>query len=145
MLVKIAGEVLLLRKSPEDKGELWEFLLPRQTRPLAQHSGAMATESDSPFDQLLKEYSLVFREFDDLTLARWLAQTLGQLQGKVWRSTHPLLGAYRLGAQVGHERQIWFKRLATPPQAYLESPCCRAPTLPLLTRDVRETGLICQH
>ncbi|HEX4263436.1 MAG TPA: hypothetical protein VH597_03780 [Verrucomicrobiae bacterium] len=105
----------------------------------------MATESDSPFDQLLKEYSLVFREFDDLTLARWLAQTLGQLQGKVWRSTHPLLGAYRLGAQIGHERQIWFKRLATPPPAYLESHCCRAPTLPLLTRDVRETGLICQH
>jgi hypothetical protein len=105
----------------------------------------MATESDSPFDQLLKEYSLVFREFDDLTLARWLAQTLGQIQGKVWRSTHPLLGAYRLGAQIGHERQIWFKRLATPPPAYLESHCCRAPTLPLLTRDVRETGLICQH
>jgi hypothetical protein len=105
----------------------------------------MATESDSPFDQLLKEYSLVFREFDDLTLGRWLAQTLGQLEGKVWRSTHPLLGAYRLAAQIGHERQIWFKRLATPPPAYLESPCCRAPMLPLLTRDVRETGLICQH
>lgn len=105
----------------------------------------MATESDSPFDQLLKEYSLVFREFDDLTLARWLAQTLGQIEGKVWRSTHPLLGAYRLAAQIGHERQIWFKRLATPPSTYLESPCCRAPMLPLLTRDVRETGLICQH
>ncbi|HWD91461.1 MAG TPA: hypothetical protein VG938_03845 [Verrucomicrobiae bacterium] len=105
----------------------------------------MATESDSPFDQLLKEYSLVFREFDDLTLARWLAQTLGQLEGKAWRSTHPLLGAYRLAAQIGHERQIWFKRLATPPAGYLESPCCRAPMLPLLTRDVRETGLICQH
>jgi hypothetical protein len=105
----------------------------------------MATESDSPFDQLLKEYSLVFREFDELTLARWLAQTLGQIEGKAWRSTHPLLGAYRLAAQIGHERQIWFKRLATPPAAYLESPCCRAPMLPLLTRDVRETGLICQH
>ena len=105
----------------------------------------MATEPDSPRDQLWKEYSLVFREFDDLTLARWLAQTLGQLEGKVWRGSHPLLSTYGLAAQIGHDRQIWFKRLATAPQAYLESGCCRAPMLPLLTRDVRETGLICQH
>jgi len=105
----------------------------------------MATESESPRDQLWKEYSLVFREFDDLTLARWLAQTLGQLEGKAWRSSHPLLAAYGLAAQIGYERQIWFKRLATAPPAYPESPCCRAPILPLLTRDVRETGLICQH
>jgi hypothetical protein len=105
----------------------------------------MATNPESPLDLLWKEYSLVFREFDDLTLARWLAQTLGQLEGKAWRLSHPLLAAYRLGAQMGDERQIWFKRLATPPAAYVESPCCRAPMLPLLTRDVRDTGLICQH
>src|SRR5215468_305777 len=105
----------------------------------------MASNAESPLDLLWKEYSHAFRDFDDLTLARWLAQTLGQLEGKAWRLSHPLLGAYRLGAQIGHERQIWFKRLATPPSAYLESPCCRAPMLPLLTRDVRETGLICQH
>ena len=79
------------------------------------------------------------------TLARWLAQTLGQIEGKVWRLTHPLLGAYRLAAQSAHDRQIWFKRLANTPSAYTESPCCRAPMLPLLTRDVHETGLICQH
>ena len=102
-------------------------------------------ESDAPLDLLWKEYSLVFREFDDLTLARWMAQTLGQIQGKAWRLSHPLLGAYRLAAQLGHERQIWFKRLTNPPPAYAESPCCRAPMLPLLTRDVREAGLICQH
>jgi hypothetical protein len=105
----------------------------------------MATNPESPLDLLWKEYSLVFREFDDLTLARWLAQTLGQLEGKAWRLSHPLLGAYRLAAQMGHEKQIWFKRLATPPAAYSESPCCRAPMLPLLTRDVRDAGLICQH
>jgi len=105
----------------------------------------VATNPESPMDLLWKEYSLVFREFDDHTLARWLAQTLGQLEGKAWRLSHPLLGAYRLAAQLGHERQIWFKRLATPPAAYGESPCCRAPMLPLLTRDVRDTGLICQH
>ncbi|HYG21227.1 MAG TPA: hypothetical protein VEH04_00485 [Verrucomicrobiae bacterium] len=106
---------------------------------------AMANNPESPLDLLWKEYGTVFRDFDDLTLARWLAQTLGQLEGKVWRLSHPLLGAYRLAAQLAHDRQIWFKRLATPPSAYSESPCCRAPFLPLLTRDVRDTGLICQH
>ena len=105
----------------------------------------MAFESDSPLDRLWQEYGRPFQEWDDLTLARWLAQTLGQLEGKAWRLSHPLVGAYRLGAQLAHNRQIWFKRLATPPAAYTESPCCRAPFLPLLTRDVRETGLICQH
>jgi hypothetical protein len=105
----------------------------------------MAFESDAPLDQLWQEYGRVFQEWDDLTLARWLAQTLGELEGKSWRLSHPLVGAYRLAAQLAHDRQIWFKRLATPPAAYAESPCCRAPFLPLLTRDVRESGLICQH
>lgn len=106
---------------------------------------AMAFASDSPLDQLWKSYGRVFQDFDDLSLGRWLAQTLGQLEGKSWRLSHPLVGAYRLGAQIGHERQIWHKRIATPPAAYCESSCCRAPMLPLLTRDVRESGLICQH
>ena len=105
----------------------------------------MPSNADSPLDLLWKEYGLAFRDFDDLTLARWSAQTLGQFEGKTWRLSHPLLGAYRLAAQLAHERQIWFKRLATPPAAYAESSCCRAPMLPLLTRDVREAGLICQH
>lgn len=105
----------------------------------------MASESDSPYDQLWKEYSAVFREFDDLTLARWLSQTLAQVEGKVWRMSHPLLGAYRLAAQLAHERAIWHKRLTRPPAAYNESPCCRAPALPLLTREIKESGLICQH
>jgi hypothetical protein len=105
----------------------------------------VSTNAESPLDLLWKEYGLVFRDFDDLTLARWMAQTLGQFEGKAWRLSHPLLGAYRLAGQLAHERQIWFKRLATPPAAYRESACCRAPLLPLLTRDVREAGLICQH
>jgi len=105
----------------------------------------MATNSESPLDLLWKEYSQVFREFDDATLARWLAQTLGQLEGKTWRHSHPLIGAYRLAAQLAHERQIWLMRLATIPAAYSASPCCRAPALPLLTRDVAEAGLVCQH
>lgn len=105
----------------------------------------MAFESDSPLDLLWKEYGRVFADFDDLTLARWLAQTLGQLEGKSWRLSHPLVRAYQLAAQLGHDRQIWHKRLATAPAAYAESLCCRAPFLPLLTRDVCESGLICQH
>jgi hypothetical protein len=105
----------------------------------------MATNADAPLDLLWKEYSLGFRDFDDLTLGRWLTQTLGQLAGKTWRLSHPLLGAYRLAAQLAHERQIWLQRLVTSPPAYSESPCCRAPMLPLLTRDVHEAGLICQH
>ena len=105
----------------------------------------MAFENESPLDSLWKEYGRAFKDFDDLSLARWLAQTLGQLEGKAWRLSHPLVGAYRLAAILAHERQVWFKRMATPPAAYAESPCCRAPFLPLLTRDVRESGLICQH
>src|SRR5439155_24834067 len=105
----------------------------------------MATEPESPLDKPWKEYGRVFHDFDDLTLARWLAQTLGQLEGRAWRLSHPLLGAYRLAAQIAHDRQIWLKRLANPPTAYAEAPCCRAPLLPLLTRDVLESGLVCQH
>jgi hypothetical protein len=105
----------------------------------------MAFESDSPLDSLWKEYGRAFQAWDDLTLGRWLAQTLGQLEGRAWRLSHPLVGAYRLAAKIAHDRQIWLKRLATPPAAYGESPCCRAPLLPLLTRDVRAEGLICEH
>src|SRR3954466_16199616 len=105
----------------------------------------MPFNQDSSLDRLWKEHSLVIRAFDDLTLARWLAQTLGQLEGRVWRLSHPLMGAYRLAAQLAYDRQIWRKRLATAPAAYAEAPCCRAPLLPFLTRDVRECGLLCQH
>ncbi len=100
--------------------------------------------SEAP-DQLWKEYIQVFEAFDDLTLARWMAQTLGQLEGRVWRFSHPLIGAYRLAAEAGHSRQIWLKRLATTPAAFPEAPCCRAPSLPLFTRDIVSSGLICEH
>jgi len=101
--------------------------------------------AESSTDRLWKEYSRAFEAFDDLTLARWLAQTLGQLQGRVWRFSHPLASAFRLAAEVGHDRQIWHKRLVDIPAPFIESPCCRAPLLPLFTRDILETGLVCQH
>ncbi|HEY4952874.1 MAG TPA: hypothetical protein VII71_05770, partial [Verrucomicrobiae bacterium] len=65
----------------------------------------MAFESDAPIDLLWKEYGRAFADFDDLTLARWLAQTLGQFEGRAWRHTHPLVGAYRLAAKIAHDRQ----------------------------------------
>jgi hypothetical protein len=111
----------------------------------ARQTLLMAFNHESRLDALLKEYSQAFIDFDDLTLARWLAQTLGQIEGRAWRWSHPLLGAYRIAAQLAHHRQVWLKRLATPPARYSEAPCCRAPMLPLLTRDVRDAGLICQH
>ena len=105
----------------------------------------MASEPETPLDILWTEYGRAFRDYDDLRLARWMAQTLSQFEGKIWRLSHPLVGAYRVVAQVAHERQIWLKRLAAAPAAYPQSPCCRAPLLPLLTRDVFETGLVCEH
>jgi hypothetical protein len=104
-----------------------------------------AQEEETPLDKLWKEYAQSFRDFDDLTLARWCSQTLGQLRGRAWRLSHPLVGAYRLAAQLAHDRQIWLKRLVNMPAGYLEASCCRAPLLPLFTRDVASAGLICQH
>lgn len=105
----------------------------------------MAVNPESPLDKLWHEYALVFREFDDLKLARWMAQTLGQLEGRAWRLSHPLLGAYRLAAQTASDRGISVQRLATFPAAYTEAECCHAPLIPLLTRDVKESGLGCPH
>jgi len=105
----------------------------------------MANYSESPLDRLWREYSVVFQDFDDLSLGRWMAQTLSQLAHRTWRLSHPLVGAYRLASHLAHDRQIWLKRTTAIPSAYPESPCCRAPLLPLLTRDVVETGLACQH
>jgi uncharacterized protein YbaR (Trm112 family) len=105
----------------------------------------MAFEPEAPLDALWRQYGSVFREWDDLTLGRWLAQTLGQLEGRAWRLSHPLVGSYRLAAQVANEKQIWHQRVVNIPAGYTESPCCRAPFLPLVTRDVHTEGLICQH
>ncbi|MCX8155899.1 MAG: hypothetical protein N3J91_05525 [Verrucomicrobiae bacterium] len=105
----------------------------------------MQAHDDAALDQLWQEYALVFREFDDLTLARWMAQTLGQLTGKLWRASHPLVSAYRVASMVAHERQIWLKRLTNRPAPYTEAPCCRAPLVPMFTRDVKEVGLLCLH
>ena len=41
---------------------------------------SMNEDQESPIDKLWLEYSHVFRDFDDLTLARWLAQTLSLIR-----------------------------------------------------------------
>lgn len=105
----------------------------------------MEEHPENEMDLLMKEYGLVFKTWDDGTLARWMSQTLGQFEGRLWRYSHPLIRSYQLAAAHGHERGIWLKRLATFPSAYTEAPCCRAPLLPLFTRDVMDAGLICIH
>lgn len=105
----------------------------------------MVHDQDTPLDRLWQEYGDSLKHFDDLSLARWMAQTLGQFEGQAWRFSHPLVGVYRIAAHMAHDRQIWFKRLVTIPGSYLEASCCRAPLLPFLTRDALEMGLICQH
>ena len=105
----------------------------------------MASEENSKHDQLWMGYSRVFVEMDDLSLARWMAQTLGQLSGHAWRLSHPLLQTYELAAHTAHDRQIWLKGMAIIPAEYTAAECCRAPLLPVLSRDVFDVGLVCKH
>ncbi|HMJ88908.1 MAG TPA: hypothetical protein VK530_03785, partial [Candidatus Acidoferrum sp.] len=105
----------------------------------------VSVNPESPLDRLWQEYAVAFKDYDDLTLARWMAQTLGQLEGKVWRLSHPLVGAYRLASQVARDRGMSVQRMATFPAAYNSAECCGSPLVPLLTRDVKEAGLGCPH
>ena len=84
-------------------------------------------------------------EMDDLTLARWMAQTLGQFSGQAWRLSHPLMLAYEGAAHAAHDRQIWLKGMGIIPADYIAAECCRAPLLPMLSRDVFDVGLGCKH
>ena len=47
----------------------------------------------------------------------------GQFEGRVWRMSHPLVSAYRAGAEVANERATWHKRLATLPPVFSTSEC----------------------
>src|SRR5687768_6671780 len=98
--------------------------------------GADGLDMSDPVNKLWEEYQQPFNELDDHTLARWLCQTLGQFEGKLWRMSHPLVGAYRAAADIAQDRQIWHKRLATPPAAFPPAECCRAPMLLVFTRDI---------
>jgi len=105
----------------------------------------MSGDEQAQLDQLWQEYGSFLKGWDDLSLARWMAQTLGQLNGKVWRLSHPLIGVYRLAAMEAHGRGLRLGRLAQVPHDYPSSPCCGNPLLPLVTRDVGEEGMLCAH
>ena len=77
---------------------------------LWSHAAGVAHEVDST-EALWQDYSSLFQGFGDLVLARWMAQSLTQLQGNLWRMSHPLAASYRLAAMVGLDRQIWHQRL----------------------------------
>ena len=74
-----------------------------------------------------------------------MVQSLGHLRGGIWRLSHPFIGGYRMAASVAGQRQIWLKRLVELPPDFETAECCRAPLLPLVSRDVCETGLMCLH
>lgn len=103
------------------------------------------SDLENPADLLWKDYAKLFERFDDYSLARWMVQTLGHFNGYLWRYSHPLLGAYKLAAQVANQRQLWLKRLVDIPDPYTTANCCRSPLFPLATRDIAESGLICIH
>ncbi|MGV3773034.1 MAG: hypothetical protein ACO1QB_09040 [Verrucomicrobiales bacterium] len=96
-------------------------------------------------EHLYADYAEPFASFDDVTLARWLSQTLSQLRGRYWRMSHPFIHSYRFAAKAGHERQIWLKRLANHPPEFPPAKCCRSPLFVILSRDLLKTGLICMH
>lgn len=103
----------------------------------------MSDEDTMQLERLWDEYGQFLNSWDDLTLSRWISQTLGQIEGHVWRASHPLVGVFRLAAVAAHRRGIPLRRHARIPDAYQVSECCGMPLLPLVTRDVLENGLIC--
>ena len=111
---------------------------------LWSHAAGVSHEADS-IEALWQDYSLLFQGFDDLALARWMAQSLAQLQGNLWRMSHPLVASYRLAAMVGLDRQIWHQRFVNVPPGFCSADCCRAPSVPMVTRDLLEKGLVCVH
>lgn len=103
----------------------------------------MHEEDREAIDRLWEDYRLFFDGFDDPTLARYLAQLLGQIHGGIWRASHPMTGLLRLGAHTCHQRGLRIGRHARVPEGYGAAACCGAPTVPLITRDVIERGFVC--
>jgi hypothetical protein len=104
----------------------------------------MAEDDQERLQELWEHYRSSINDYDDLTLARWISQTLGQLKGRVWRLSHPLVGLHRLLATTAHKRALRTSRLAQVPSDYPLCNSCGAPLLPLVTRDVAEDGLVCE-
>jgi hypothetical protein len=99
---------------------------------------------ENPTERLWESYRVWLNDYDDMTLARMTAQTLGQLKGRVWRLSHPLIGLFRLAARTAHKRGLDIFRLAQLTE-YTSAPCCGGPLLPLITRDIVEHGVFCEY
>jgi hypothetical protein len=104
----------------------------------------MSHDDHERLQSLWEEYRKPINAYDDPTLARWIAQTLGQLKGQVWRLSHPLVGLHRLLATTAHKRSLRVARMAQVPHEFPRCPHCDSPLLPLITRDVLDDGLVCE-
>jgi hypothetical protein len=108
----------------------------KETSPL------LSFEKEGTFD-LWQEHMRALKTWDDLSLSRWLNQTLGQLHERAWRASHPLVVAYRLGATVAHQRDLWNRRTFTSNHHYELAVCCGAPQIPFVTFEVSTHGIYC--
>jgi len=104
----------------------------------------MAHDDHERLQSLWEEYRKPINTYDDPALARWISQTLGQLNGQAWRLSHPLVGLHRLLATTAHRRSLRVARLAQLPAGFPTCPHCDSPLLPLITRDVLDDGLVCE-
>ncbi len=108
----------------------------KETTPL------LSLDKEEGFD-LWQEHTRAIKSWDDLSLARWLNQTLGQLYERCWRASHPLVVAYRLGATVAHQRDLWNRRTFSFNPHYQVAACCGAPAIPFVSFEVCTYGLYC--
>ncbi len=99
-------------------------------------------EKGGGFD-LWQEHTRALKSWDDLSLTRWLNQTLGQLHERCWRASHPFVVAYRLGATVAHQRDLWNRRSFSFNPNYPSAACCGAPAIPFISFEVCTHGIYC--
>ena len=108
----------------------------KETSPL------LSLEKEGDF-VLWEEHTRALRSWDDLSLVRWLNQTLGQLYERCWRASHPLVIVYRLGATVAHQRDLWNRRTFSFHHHYQRTSCCGAPVIPFISFEVCSHGIYC--
>lgn len=102
----------------------------------------LSIENENGFD-LWQEHMRGLRSWDDLSLVRWLSQSLGQFYERSWRVSHSFVVAYRLGVTVAHQRDVWNRRIFSFHQNYQTAPCCNAPTIPLVSFEMMSHGIAC--
>jgi hypothetical protein len=99
-------------------------------------------EKGSDFD-IWGEHLQAFKTWDDLGLARWLNQTLGQLHDHCWRASHPLVMVYRLAAAIAYQRDLWNRRIFPMNEKFSEAACCGSPAIPFVSFEIATHGIYC--